>query len=700
MRVVVAFALVILVGDHAVANPAKRLGDGYRAYERGDLAAAKAALTGLDLEALANRDYGFWLRGMVALRTGQYDVAVRSFERLDKLDTKYKREVPWRLADIAWERGDRGEAAKAYAKLSGIKVAAAGPEKPGNPGGDLGTALFRIAETKAGPPALAAYRAFLVGYPAHPLAERAEAILVEKGAPPLTAAERIERARNLTDAHLWDEAVAEFSLLDLASLSDEDRRQRDYWLGTTLFKMRRRYDESAELLLGVSSRMGASAAEAMFHGGRAKSRSDQDDEAIAWYRKVVAMYPKTPYAEEAQFLSGWLELNRGKYREALGPLEDLLSRYPKSKWVDDALWFLGMSHYFLGEWANARTRLVALSKLGGPLEGGKGLYWLARIDEKLGSKPDAIAGYTRTLERYPFSWYALLSRSRLTALNITVGPFGSASSPRGARLAATVDPELASDELIRRADELIAAGLVVDAGNELERGERAFLKRHERSAAFAMLLDRYTKAGNFNRPWMLAITSHGGALDGPPVDDAQRWWTNAYPRAYRELVEKYQKNGDNPEGYLYSIMRKESGYDPHVLSYADAQGLMQMIPATTKRVAKELGLPYDPGKLYEPAYNVQTASWYIGHLLTKFKKQVPLAAGSFNSGPRPVMSWIDKHGDREIDELVELVPFTQTREYMKKVTENYARYRYLYQNELYVQPLTVDKAYVKDQLTY
>jgi soluble lytic murein transglycosylase-like protein len=61
---------------------------------------------------------------------------------------------------------------------------------------------------------------------------------------------------------------------------------------------------------------------------------------------------------------------------------------------------------------------------------------------------------------------------------------------------------------------------------------------------------------------------------------------------------------------------------------------------------------------------------------------------------------MDLYGDREIDELVELVPFTQTREYMKKVTENYARYRFLYANEVYDQPLVVDKQYVRDQLTY
>jgi len=686
-------ALVVGLGSVAEAGSPQHLGAAYAAYDKGDLATARRELD--RATRVVNRDYALWLRGMIALRQGRHAAAASAFEALGKIaGSRFAGEVPWRLADVAWERGDRDAAAKRYAKLIS--------QKGSIEAGDIGTAMFRVAETRSGRAALSAYRAFVLAHPAHPLAERAERILAERGAPAWTASERIERAKHLTDQHLWDEAVAELSLLDPAALPESLQRQRDYWLGITLFKMRRRYDEAGQLLLGVYQKLDS--AEAMFHGARALSRADHDDQAIVWYHKVVAAYPKTSWAKEAQFLSGWLEFNRGKYREAIKPLEDCLARYPKSKWVDDSLWFLGMSHYFLGEWTKARARLERLAKFSGRLEGGKARYWLARIDEKLDDKPAAIANYTSTLQRYPFSWYALLSRARLEALGVELGPFGNAPGEepprRGGKLAATVDESLATDDLITRADELIAAGLKVDAGEELYRGERGFLKRHDRGVAFAMLLDRYRKAGNFNRPWMLAVVYDNGALDGPAIDDARRWWENAYPRAYRDLVEKYQKLGDNPDGYLYSIMRKESGFNPHDLSYADAQGLLQMIPPTTRRVAQQLGIPYDPGRLYEPAYNIQTGSWYIGHLLAKFKHQVPLGSGSFNSGPRPVMKWIDMYGDREMDELVELVPYTQTREYMKKVTENYARYRYLYNDEVYEQPLTVDKDYLRDKLTY
>ena len=680
----------LLVSSVAQASPATDLGDAIRAYEAGDLAQARKSLAGVTPEAIENDDYLYWVRGMIELRDGKPAEAKQAFAALGKQSgSRFAKEVPWRLADCEWEAGNR----KAAAKLYGTLVAA---DSAGDHG-DVGTARFRIAQATG---SAAAYRAFALSHPGHPLAARAIEELHKLGAPDFTATERIERAKALTVAHLWDDAVAELSLLG-GKQTKELARQRDYWLATTLFKMRRRYGEAGKLYLSVYKDMGGNAAEAMFHGARALSRADQDGEAIRWYEKVVATYPSSDFAPEAAYLAGWLEFNRNNYQAAIAPLEASLAKYPKSKWVDDALWFLGLSHYFLGEWKSARTRWEALEKRGGSLEGGKGAYWLSRLDEKLDQGDAAIERYRKLVARYPFSWYACLARARLAARGVQVGPFGvDQPTPKGAKLAEKVDERLASDDLIERADELIAAGLITDAGEELRRGEKPFLARHDRGAAFAMLLDRYRKAGNFNRPWMLAVSHHGGALNGPPEGDARRWWEHAYPRAYRELVEQHEHLGANPEGYLYSIMRKESGFNPHDLSYADAQGLLQMIPATTRRVAKELALPYDAGRLYEPEFNVMTGSWYIGKMLQKFKGQVPIGAGSFNSGPRPVMKWLDQWGDREIDEFVELVPYTQTREYMKKVTENVARYQYLYQNVVYDQPLTIDKAYQVNRLTY
>src|SRR6185436_10288188 len=124
----------------ARADPAAELGEAFRAYDAGDLERAGRLSARLPETALVNRDYLLWLRGMVALRTGDPAAARAAFERLGKLaGSRFAREVPWRLADAAWDAGDRAGAARQYARLVAAKDTDAAVA-------DLGTARFRIAE--------------------------------------------------------------------------------------------------------------------------------------------------------------------------------------------------------------------------------------------------------------------------------------------------------------------------------------------------------------------------------------------------------------------------------------------------------------------------------------------------------------------------------------------------------------------------
>ncbi len=81
-------------------------------------------------------------------------------------------------------------------------------------------------------------------------------------------------------------------------------------------------------------------------------------------------------------------------------------------------------------------------------------------------------------------------------------------------------------------------------------------------------------------------------------------------------------------------------------------------------------------------------------------EQIPIGAGSFNCGPKPVLRWLSQNGKRPIDEFVELVAYTQTRDYMKRVTAIYARYLYLYDGQDYQQPLVVDARVGRDDIDY
>ncbi len=91
--------------------------------------------------------------------------------------------------------------------------------------------------------------------------------------------------------------------------------------------------------------------------------------------------------------------------------------------------------------------------------------------------------------------------------------------------------------------------------------------------------------------------------------------------------------------------------------------------------------------------NVRLGASYIGALAKKFGGQIPLVAGAYNAGPKAMAKWCDQHGRFPMDEFVELIAFTQTREYAKRVVGIYARYRYLYGPKPYPLPLTVDAKY-------
>jgi tetratricopeptide (TPR) repeat protein len=107
---------------------------------------------------------------------------------------------------------------------------------------------------------------------------------------------------------------------------------------------------------------------------------------------VVANYPNASWAAEAQFRSGWLEINRGHFREALPGCARPWQRYPKSAFADDAAWYLAFAHYLLGdstEALKAITTYAEVAKRGNEDAAMRARYWRARILVQAGRKDEA-----------------------------------------------------------------------------------------------------------------------------------------------------------------------------------------------------------------------------------------------------------------------------------------------------------------------
>jgi len=675
----------------------ERLGRGYKAYVDGQYELAKKELRGIDPKQMQNADYVLYLLAQSELLTGEPKPAREHFHELTLMPSRFATVAKWRVADCDWDAGDFETARKGYEAVL--------PSANENIV-EAAVARFRIGEALAKKGALPAaqheWRKVYVGEPMHPLAETALARLVDTKAPPITPEERIARAKVMTANRAWPKALEELALVP-DGVPQAVRDEADYWFGTTKFKMRRDYDVAAQKLLGVWQRLPGDdrKVDALFHGSRAWSRADKDDEAQKGYRELLQKYPRSKASPEASFLIGWLDFNRAKYKEAIPGLEDTLKKYGSSQFGDDARWYLGFSRWLEGDVKGALGDFEILAKMPGALSGGKGAYWRGRALDALKRTDEAKSVWRALVDEYPFSYYALQARARLKEHGVELGPFGD--GPRGsAPPLAELDIKLANDPLIMRVDELLLAGLTVEAGEELARGEREFIKRYGAARALPVLFDRYVRGDNFNRPHSLAESYAGSALRMDPSSDAnvRKWWEVVYPRAYRAFIEKYSPTGDDPPYYLYTIMQKESAYNPHDVSYADAIGLLQMIPPTSRRVALRIDTPYTDDVLYDPEGNIRFGAWYIGHLLQKFKGQIALGAGSYNAGPRAMMKWVKMHGTRPLDEFIELTPYTQTREYMKKVLDIYTRYLWLYEKQDYLPDAKVDADFVVNDIDY
>jgi soluble lytic murein transglycosylase len=152
------------------------------------------------------------------------------------------------------------------------------------------------------------------------------------------------------------------------------------------------------------------------------------------------------------------------------------------------------------------------------------------------------------------------------------------------------------------------------------------------------------------------------------IDMAQR-----FPMPYRQqVVAQAQEIGLDP-AYMYGLIRQESRFIMDARSSAGASGLMQLMPATARWTAKKIGLPYKPDMITDRDLNLRLGATYLKLVLDDFGGSQALATAAYNAGPGRPRRWRD--GPLlEPAAWAENIPFTETRDYVKKVLSNSAYY--------------------------
>jgi soluble lytic murein transglycosylase len=123
-----------------------------------------------------------------------------------------------------------------------------------------------------------------------------------------------------------------------------------------------------------------------------------------------------------------------------------------------------------------------------------------------------------------------------------------------------------------------------------------------------------------------------------------------------------------------AMIWQESLFNPHAVSPANAKGLMQIIPSTARTIARELGI--EEYSYANPGSSIKFGLYYLGKMMQEFSS-VPLSLAAYNAGPVRVRRWIANDPNSEIDTFIELIPYDETREYVKLILARQQIYRFL-----------------------
>ena len=466
----------------------------------------------------------------------------------------------------------------------------------------------------------------------------------------------------------FEEVIQDLRTFLAENPSDTKRR---FQLGMAHVRLKQ-YPQAARVFQQLSTTASPVAGEAAVWLAKVYLRQDQGRLLM---RLRDAGPPGVGVDERAriQWLYGvWAE-GENKVQEALTAYEGAAQSAGDSKVKVEALWRLGWLQYQRGAWQDAVDSFESITAVS-PARSwrNRAHYWQARTLERMGRDGEAQTLYQR-VAAWPMTYYGQLAQRRLRG-GLPVGRAQRESW--GTETMPVPDPSvLRTDVHFQKAKELLTLGLRREAGGEL-----SLVKQHYRARPqilYALAL-RMMEAGDDESALKIARRHFRDRLARRQISADSPLWKMAYPTGYVDTIRSHAVQHVDP--YLVAgIIREESLYNPTALSPVGAMGLMQLMPKTADRLARQLGLgPVDREDLFEGDFNVRLGVAYVGELLRLYEGNRIQAVAAYNAGRDAVERWIAKFGHRAPDEFVELISYKETRRYVKRVITSYRIYLDLY----------------------
>jgi soluble lytic murein transglycosylase len=284
-------------------------------------------------------------------------------------------------------------------------------------------------------------------------------------------------------------------------------------------------------------------------------------------------------------------------------------------------------------------------------------FWLGKLAETRGDSIGARAIWVALAREDSLGYYGMRARQEAGLAALAFGP-----PPPPATAPPAVTAGLA------RIDTLLLAGLDTEAQAEV----RVVLARPPQDLDALLAWSE----GLGLRGYGSAAVRLGWQAAGQAPGDA-RVVRAIFPWPNRAAVEAEADEFGVDARLLAALVRQESTFDVDALSSAGARGLAQLLPSTAAILARGLDVTFYPEWITVPDLNLHLGAAHLAELLKRFGR-VDAAIAAYNAGPTPVRRWLTREGADDPDRFIELIPYPETRGYVRSLLRNRELYRALY----------------------
>lgn len=423
----------------------------------------------------------------------------------------------------------------------------------------------------------------------------------------------------------------------------------------------------------------------------------QYSEASQVLQDFVSANPYHPRAAEFLFDAGRVAELKGDLERASALWKRVFDEYPTSTYGRISLFRSGICQVRLADYQRALDRFTTYRDASADFEElSQALFWIGKVHQIQGDPGAASAAWQEAANADPTGYYSERARDLLQGRAPFTPPldfdFGydvlaeKEEAQNWIKSTFTIPQEtnleslglLAEDPRVVRGTELWELDLYTAARAEFEalRNEVSFDPISSyRLANYLLELGLYRPAIFAARDVLNAAgLDDAGTMNGPIHFNHIRFGTY-----YSDLVIPAAQQNDFSPLFVFSVIRQESLFEGFVRSTAGARGLMQIIPSTGAERADEEGWPpdYSDEDLYRPIVSIKLGTAYLSFLRSYFEGDLYATLAGYNAGPGNAGIWLEEAGG-DPDLFVEIIRFSETKTYIKNISEIFAIYRRIY----------------------